>query len=156
MLLAFQNPVLQFNTFDPLTSVNFVGFATIGGIGHLIGPLFGSGFQNGGVGSVVLNSIGGLDTWLPLIGGITLILVLLQNPNGIAGAPLPAALRRAVTIIFWLGRPPSTSSPRQWEAPAEWRPVRVEGPTARKDTIPEPSRTGGVDAGTLQRDRFDR
>ncbi len=94
VLLAFQNPVLQFNTFDPLTSVNFVGYATIGGIGHLAGPLYGSGFQNGGLGSLVLSKFGNLDAWLPVIGGVALILVLIQNPDGIAGTPAPKWIRR--------------------------------------------------------------
>jgi ABC-type branched-subunit amino acid transport system ATPase component/ABC-type branched-subunit amino acid transport system permease subunit len=94
VLLAFQNPVLQFNTFDPLTSVNFVGYATIGGVGHLAGPLYGSGFQNGGLGSLVLSKFGDLDAWLPVIGGVALILVLLQNPDGIAGTPAPKWLKR--------------------------------------------------------------
>ena len=94
VLLAFQNPVLQFNTFDPLTSVNFVGYATIGGIGHLAGPLYGSGFQNGGLGSLVLSKFGNLDVWLPVIGGVALILVLIQNPDGIAGTPAPKWIRR--------------------------------------------------------------
>jgi ABC-type branched-subunit amino acid transport system ATPase component/ABC-type branched-subunit amino acid transport system permease subunit len=94
VLLAFQNPVLQFNSFDPLTSVNFVGYATIGGVGHLAGPLYGSGFQNGGLGSLVLSKFGDLDAWLPVIGGVALILVLLQNPDGIAGTPAPKWLKR--------------------------------------------------------------
>ncbi len=92
VLLAFMNPVLQFTTFGALTSANFVGYATIGGLGHITGPLFGSGFQVGGIGSLILNQFASIDSWLPLIGGIVLVAILLQNPNGIAGAPAPAAL----------------------------------------------------------------
>lgn len=99
ILLAFLNPVLQFNTFDPLTSVSFVGYATIGGLGHIAGTLYGSGFQPGGLGSLVLDHFGSLDAWLPLIGGIGLILILLQNPNGIAGTPQPAIVRRIASHI---------------------------------------------------------
>lgn len=99
VLLAFQNPVLAFNTFDPLTSTNFVGYATIGGVGHLAGPLFGSGFQSGGLGSYVLNKVGNLDPWLPIIGGVMLILVLMQNPDGAAGAPMPESVRRFARFV---------------------------------------------------------
>jgi sulfate-transporting ATPase len=94
VLLAFQNPVLQFSSFDPLTSVNFVGYGTIGGIGHLTGPMAGSGFQAGGLGSYVLDQFGNLDPWLPIIGGVLLLLVLMQNPDGVAGTPLPGFVRR--------------------------------------------------------------
>jgi ABC-type branched-subunit amino acid transport system ATPase component/branched-subunit amino acid ABC-type transport system permease component len=88
ILLAFQNPVLDFSTFDPVTSMNFVAYATIGGIGHVVGPVLGSGFATGGLGSLVLDHFGALDAWLVMIGGIFVILVLLQNPDGIAGSPI--------------------------------------------------------------------
>lgn len=93
VLLDFMNPVLQFTTFGALTSADFVGYATIGGLGHITGPLFGSGFQAGGIGSLILNQFSAIDTWLPLIGGIVLVAILLQNPDGIAGAPTPALVR---------------------------------------------------------------
>jgi len=104
VLLAFQNPVLDFSSFDPLSSTNFVGYATIGGIGHLAGPLFGSGFQSGGLGSFLLDKIGNLDPWLPIIGGAMLILVLMQNPDGAAGAPVPEPVRRFGRLITGQGR----------------------------------------------------
>ena len=103
VLLAFENPVLQFSTFDPLTSVNFVGYATIGGVGHLTGPLAGAGFQAGGLGSYVLDLFGNLDPWLPIIGGLLLILVLMQNPDGVAGTPLPGLVRRLWARIAGTG-----------------------------------------------------
>ena len=85
ILLAFQNPVPEFSGFDPLTSINYVGFTTVGGIGHVTGPLLGSGFASGSIGSVILNHFGSLDAYLTLIGGVVILLVLLQNPDGIAG-----------------------------------------------------------------------
>jgi ABC-type branched-subunit amino acid transport system ATPase component/branched-subunit amino acid ABC-type transport system permease component len=99
ILLVFMNPTLQFNTFDPLTSTNFVGYATIGGLGHIAGPLFGSGFQTGGLGSLILDKFGSIDTWLPLIGGLFLVVVLLQNPDGIAGTPPAAVLLRLTAKV---------------------------------------------------------
>ena len=121
--MAFQNPVLQFNSFDPLTSVNFVGYATIGGIGHLAGPLYGSGFQNGGLGSLVLSKFGNLDAWLPVIGGVALILVLIQNPDGIAGTPAPKWIRR----LTHRRRP--SPNPRSIRAGRQGRPRDSRGPS---------------------------
>jgi sulfate-transporting ATPase len=83
ILLAFQSQAIIYTQFDPLTSVNLVGDAVIGGIGYATGTIPGSGFYPGGVGSFILDKFGRLDQWLVLIGGVSLLLVLLQNPDGI-------------------------------------------------------------------------
>lgn len=148
VLLDFMNPVLQFTTFGALTSANFVGYATIGGLGHITGPLFGSGFEVGGIGSLILNQFASIDTWLPLIGGIVLVAILLQNPDGIAGAPAPAFLRRLASKLR--RHPPETAriapAGQQPEgvvpgtAVTDSRPLRLEELTVRGMTV----RFGGV------------
>jgi ABC-type branched-subunit amino acid transport system ATPase component/ABC-type branched-subunit amino acid transport system permease subunit len=83
VLLAFQSQAIVYTEFDPLTSVNLVGDAVIGGIGYALGSIPGSSFYPGGIGSFILDKFGSLDEWLVLIGGVSLLLVLLQNPDGI-------------------------------------------------------------------------
>jgi ABC-type branched-subunit amino acid transport system ATPase component/branched-subunit amino acid ABC-type transport system permease component len=83
ILLSFQNYYLTFATFDPITSVNLVGNAVIGGVGFVTGAIAASGFYPGGIGAWALGGIGGLDSWLALIGALALLLTLLLNPNGI-------------------------------------------------------------------------
>ena len=83
VLLAFQSQAIVYTQFDPLTSVNLVGDAVIGGIGYALGSIPGSSFYPGGIGSFILDKFGALDQWLVLIGGVSLLLVLLQNPDGI-------------------------------------------------------------------------
>jgi ABC-type branched-subunit amino acid transport system ATPase component/ABC-type branched-subunit amino acid transport system permease subunit len=83
ILLAFQSQAIVYTQFAPLTSVNLVGDAVIGGIGYGSGSIPGSGFYPGGVGSFILDKFGSLDQWLVLIGGVSLLLILLQNPDGI-------------------------------------------------------------------------
>ena len=83
ILLAFQSQAIIYTQFAPLSSVNLVGYSVIGGIGYTTGPIPGSGFAPGGIGSYVLNRFGSLDKWLVLIGGVSLLLILLQNPDGI-------------------------------------------------------------------------
>jgi ABC-type branched-subunit amino acid transport system ATPase component/ABC-type branched-subunit amino acid transport system permease subunit len=83
ILLAFQSQAIIFTQFAPLTSVNLVGYSVIGGIGYNTGSIAGSGFAPGGIGSYILNRFGALDKWLVLIGGVSLLAVLLQNPDGI-------------------------------------------------------------------------
>jgi ABC-type branched-subunit amino acid transport system ATPase component/branched-subunit amino acid ABC-type transport system permease component len=147
ILLAFMNPVLEFNSFDPLTSANFVGYATIGGIGHIAGPLFGSGFQSGGIGSVILDQFGSLDTWLPLIGGVFLVGVLLQNPDGVAGAHLPAALRRAgasARLARFTNLPPGLAARRRSRA------SRAAVPAAGASEIPRRPESGDLVASGIR------
>jgi sulfate-transporting ATPase len=86
VLLAFQNHIVIFSLFDLFTSVNAVTYATIGGIGFLTGPLLGSGLTQGSIGSLILNHFGSLSLWLPVIGGVSVLMILMQNPDGLAGA----------------------------------------------------------------------
>jgi ABC-type branched-subunit amino acid transport system ATPase component/ABC-type branched-subunit amino acid transport system permease subunit len=86
VLLAFESQVVDFTQFDIFTSINAVTFATIGGIGYLTGPLLGSGLASGAIPSYLLQRFGSLDEWLPVIGGVSVLLTLLRNPNGLAGA----------------------------------------------------------------------
>jgi sulfate-transporting ATPase len=86
ILLGFEFHTILFSNFDILTSLNSVTWATVGGIGYVTGPLLGSGLATGGLGSWVLDRFGSLDAWLPIIGGLSTILILLQNPHGIVSA----------------------------------------------------------------------
>jgi ABC-type branched-subunit amino acid transport system ATPase component/branched-subunit amino acid ABC-type transport system permease component len=82
-LIGFQGHVIVYTSFDPLTSINIVAWATVGGIGSVAGPLLGSGLAPGSVIGVVLNRLG-VDAWLTIIAGLAVILVLVKNPDGIA------------------------------------------------------------------------
>jgi sulfate-transporting ATPase len=86
VLIGFRGPSVVYTAFDPLTSINAVGYAVIGGIGFVTGPIVGSGFAAGSVGSWVLDQFGSLDYWLMLIGGLVTLQILIQNPNGLVEA----------------------------------------------------------------------
>jgi ABC-type branched-subunit amino acid transport system ATPase component/ABC-type branched-subunit amino acid transport system permease subunit len=85
ILFAFQSQAIIYTQFAPLASVNLVGDTVIGGVGYASGSIPGSGFYPGGIGSYILDKFGSLDQWLVLIGGVSLLLILLQNPDGIVG-----------------------------------------------------------------------
>jgi sulfate-transporting ATPase len=85
ILLAFMNPNIVYGTFDAFDSVTYLGMSVIGGIGYVIGPLFGGQLIPGGIGTQIGASFGaGVQEWLVLLGGVILILVLMQSPDGIA------------------------------------------------------------------------
>lgn len=84
-LLAFQNPNIDFSSYDPLQSVNVIGDAVVGGVGLIAGPLAGSQLGSGSVVSTALDNLGNsASLYLPLIGGVLLVLTLLTQPDGIA------------------------------------------------------------------------
>lgn len=86
IVLAFRNQQIVYaNLFTSFSSISAVGWAMIGGIGFLLGPLFGATMAPGSLGAALLNLLpGGVGPMLPLIGGILIIVFMLQNQNGVA------------------------------------------------------------------------
>jgi ABC-type branched-subunit amino acid transport system ATPase component/branched-subunit amino acid ABC-type transport system permease component len=127
-LIGFQSQVLTLTSFDPITSINSVGWATVGGVAAAAGPIFGSGLATGGIGSYILDRFGSLDAWLLLIAGLSVLVVLILNPDGVIlaivegkGAPLtryvvgwarrrranrPVGIRRPDNVVPSLSPPP--------------------------------------------------
>ena len=142
IVLAFQNPFVSLaNGFDPLSSISAVALAVVGGVGHVVGPLFGSTLQDGGVGTLVSNLFSGIDDWIPLIGGCVLIILLITHPDGIASVaaknlrPLlrgPDALRRRFSVSFRPSAAGAAASAGSAE-PVRARPavLQVRGLTVR-------------------------
>jgi ABC-type branched-subunit amino acid transport system ATPase component/branched-subunit amino acid ABC-type transport system permease component len=116
-LLAFGTTTIDFTTFDPISSIYILAYAVIGGVGFVIGPLFGATLVAGGVGNYVFDQLfSGIDQWVDLIGGVSLLVLLLQSPDGMA----EANIQLAKAIGRWLhltGRqrpiPPLPAASRQ-------------------------------------------
>jgi sulfate-transporting ATPase len=87
ILLAFKDSTVVYSRFDPFSSITTVGNAVAGGVGWALGAVFGGNLADGGVGSIPLDWIN-LGSWLVTIGGLTLILIVTLNPNGIASVVL--------------------------------------------------------------------
>jgi len=84
ILIAFRTPSISFTQFDSFTSITMVAYAMIGGIGYLLGPVIGATLAPGAFSERLLNEIdSGIGKYIPLIGGVALILLLLVNQNGI-------------------------------------------------------------------------
>jgi sulfate-transporting ATPase len=107
VLLAFRTDIVIYaNVFPNFNSILSVAYAFIGGIGYLFGPMNGSTLAPGSLGANLSNSIfGGIGKWVPLIGGVILILLVLQNQNGIAAEQiklLPLIRQRGKTMLLSL------------------------------------------------------
>jgi sulfate-transporting ATPase len=83
VLLAYSTQFVDYTSFTSSESVLLVGLALIGGVGYLTGPLLASQLVAGGIGTVLLNQLGlAGGEYIPLIGGVGIILLVVQNPDG--------------------------------------------------------------------------
>ncbi|MDX2541437.1 ABC transporter permease subunit [Streptomyces sp. WI04-05B] len=98
VLTGFRSTSVVFSDFASFDSITALGLAVIGGVGFLVGPLFGATFAAGTVGARFGDLVlPGLSDWMPLIGGIILVLTLVGNQDGIGkdvGRPAKAIRRR--------------------------------------------------------------
>ncbi len=92
--------------FTSFTSILVVGYAFVGGIGFLFGPIFGSTLAPGSLGTQLSNVIfSSITQYMTLIGGAILILLVLQNQDGIA--------KESVNQMRFLGSKLSPMVPRR-------------------------------------------
>lgn len=98
VLLAFRTDTIEFlHSYSPFQSIYSVAFATIGGVGYVVGPLFGSTLSANGVGAVIGDSFESIHSYLPLIGGVGLLVFLVQSPDGMVAEHL--RLLRKLRVI---------------------------------------------------------
>ncbi len=84
ILLAFRQFSLDYPSFNSFTSIITVGLTLIGGLGYLLGPIVGGTLVEGGFNAELLDAIfGDVGKYISLIGGISIILLVLANQDGI-------------------------------------------------------------------------
>ncbi|MCW3013070.1 MAG: transporter related protein [Solirubrobacterales bacterium] len=86
ILLVFRLTGADYKQFTNFTSITDVGLALLGGIGYLAGPVIGATLTSGGFNQQLLTSIfsDSVGKYIDLIGGISIIVIVLLNQNGIA------------------------------------------------------------------------
>jgi sulfate-transporting ATPase len=83
IIQVFQQPLATFSAgYDPLTSINYLAYSVIGGIGFIGGTVFGGQFNPNSVGSIIALHIQSFDRYLPLVSAVALLITLLFNPHG--------------------------------------------------------------------------
>lgn len=137
VLTGFRSTSVVLTDFASFDSITVLGLAVIGGVGFLVGPVFGATFAAGTVGARFGDLVlPGLSEWMPLIGGIVLVLTLVGNQDGIgrelgrqaAGVERRLRRRSGPAVV-----PPETdaSPAAQHVDRAAPLPLRVEGLTVR-------------------------
>jgi sulfate-transporting ATPase len=82
VLMAFQNDAVIYSPFDILDSLNLVIFTLIGGVGYIMGPIFGAIISPSGIFTYIFFGHSAVQQWLVTIGGLGLIMSLIFNPDG--------------------------------------------------------------------------
>ena len=124
IILAFRSQSIVYGSiFTSFNSISAVGWGLIGGIGYLLGPLFGATLAPGSIGSALLTSIpGAFSLFLPLVSGLLIIFFVIQNQNGVA-KEMSAQFR---ALLPKLARAKG-AHPQQELALPDAAPVRVRG-----------------------------
>jgi sulfate-transporting ATPase len=124
-LLAFRKDVILYGSeFTNFTSILVVAWAFIGGIGYLFGPILGSTLAPGSLGTQLTNEIfASVTRYIQLIGGAIVILLVLQNQDGIA--------KESINQLQWMGSKLRARLPHRAERPAE----RVALPPEQREQV---------------------
>jgi ABC-type branched-subunit amino acid transport system ATPase component/branched-subunit amino acid ABC-type transport system permease component len=137
VVLGFQSGyVVTYDDFSPTNSIFLIALAVIGGIGYVTGAPIGGILASGGIATIIGNAIFGTNynQVLVLIGGLAVIVMLLQDPDGVARhiSGLAAKLRITERLRPGRRRGPTMVAPEQL-APARVRPraLEVDGLTVR-------------------------
>ncbi|HJQ46488.1 MAG TPA: branched-chain amino acid ABC transporter permease/ATP-binding protein [Amycolatopsis sp.] len=136
ILLAFSNETVVYQNYASENSITSVASAVIGGIGYVVGPLIGSFIASGGLGALLLDSIGNLGNWLPVITGVALIGTLLATPDGQA-AELVRLVNKAAQRLAPLRWATSLGRLRRRRGK---RPESIDAPTGRVAGVRLPDR----------------
>ena len=85
IVLAFRLSSISYQSFTNFTSITYVGLALVGGVGHLLGAFVGATMATAGLNQAILESNwDGVKEWMQLIGGISILLMLLTYQDGVA------------------------------------------------------------------------
>ncbi|GAA1853192.1 branched-chain amino acid ABC transporter permease/ATP-binding protein [Pseudonocardia ailaonensis] len=99
VLVSFSVGIVDYAQFSSFGSTVYLGLAYLGGIGFLAGPLLGSPLAPSTIGTQFGKDVlVGLGAYLPLIGGIALVLTVVANQDGVAN-DLARISRRVVDRI---------------------------------------------------------
>ncbi|GAA4544086.1 branched-chain amino acid ABC transporter permease/ATP-binding protein [Pseudonocardia xishanensis] len=85
VLFAFRSPAVTYTSFGSLASIDQLAWTVVGGLGYVAGPLIGMVFATGGVGTQLADVVyDDQFTWLPMIGGLALIVTMVANQDGLS------------------------------------------------------------------------
>jgi ABC-type branched-subunit amino acid transport system ATPase component/ABC-type branched-subunit amino acid transport system permease subunit len=122
-LYAYNFSSVSADRFDPFTALSLIAFAYAGGITLISGAVFAGLISTQALFPYALDKWLGINgNWFLLFGGAILIVTLIQNPEGVAGAIYRRTHKRQA--VSREGLPPTVSEP---PLPGRRRPEPASG-----------------------------
>jgi ABC-type branched-subunit amino acid transport system ATPase component/ABC-type branched-subunit amino acid transport system permease subunit len=85
ILIGFRGQNIQYQVFNVFAAINSLGHAVIGGLGYVLGAVFGGPNAIGGFGTRIVEDWIGLENqWDLILGSLVVFLILIVHQNGIA------------------------------------------------------------------------
>lgn len=84
ILVGFRGSIVTYTEFNVFASINSVGNAVIGGLGYVLGAVWGAPNAIGGIGTVIIRDWFNLNAWEVIIGSLILFVILIVHQNGVA------------------------------------------------------------------------
>ena len=104
IMLAFMQPTIELTNFDVFTCILVVALTVTGGVGYIPGAYLGALIIAGGVVSQLFSGISQINDYLPLIGGLSLVLILVTVPDGLFEMNRRVLVRLCGPLISRLSR----------------------------------------------------
>jgi sulfate-transporting ATPase len=84
ILVGFRGQIITYTDFNVFSSINSLGNAVIGGLGYVLGAVFGAPNAIGGIGTRIIQDWLNLNGWDLIIGSLILFVILIVYQNGVA------------------------------------------------------------------------
>jgi sulfate-transporting ATPase len=107
VLSAFQYPNVSFLGYDPVSSIELVLIAFLGGVGYVTGAGFAGAIAAGGLLTYAISTVINFSRYQALVTSAALILMLLQNPDGVVRLYTRLAGRARSLPVFRRVRSPA-------------------------------------------------
>jgi sulfate-transporting ATPase len=132
VLVGFKGQVITYTEFNLFASINSLGYAVIGGLGYVLGAVFGSPNAIGGIGTRIIEDwIGLKNLWDLIIGSVILFVILIVHQNGIADVVVHHPLRIWEKLRVVPKREPRRPLPRADVEPVAGATLSIANLTVR-------------------------
>ena len=109
-LMEAQFAFADFSLFQVLGSVNATLQGVLGGLGWPSGAVIGASTGSGAIGAQILSSVTSATTWLELLAGVSVVVIILQSADGLVAFNLAGARRLAASLRRSKAIAPATAS----------------------------------------------